>query len=214
MVDNVIPETQNEFSDLDKILQNVRYSLDRSDGNSTGRQDSTEKAFNQGSLKRTHSIPRSQGGKADDPSNVAPAPNNPRSRRPIAVNQYETPEEADELLDEVLRSANRAAKRLDQPQQQAHRMALAQKDYNRQSLPHLPYGSTVESAYLTPSPSAKRDGVSFDTNGATQSQPLNITKQRPQQEHAPPHWPTPPYEENEWAPTAASSIFAAGQMYR
>jgi meiosis induction protein kinase IME2/SME1 len=122
------------------------------------------------------------------------------------MNQYETPEEEDELLDEALRSANRAARRLDTNQ----RGVLAQKDLNRQTLPLLPSESQQLGAYLTPSPSAKKNGVQFNAS----TQPLNIVKKRPEQEHAPPHWPTPPYEENEWASSAAASIFAAGTIYR
>ncbi|KIX04058.1 uncharacterized protein Z518_07611 [Rhinocladiella mackenziei CBS 650.93] len=218
MVDSVIPEGNNDFSDLDQILQNVRYSLDRNEPESIPRRSSTELLSNQGTLKRTHSVPRSQGSRSSENPNPAPvAPVNTRSRRPLQINQYETPEEADELLDEALRSANRVVKRLDQShpsKDQSHRTALAQKDYNRQSLPHIPSNPALQGAYLTPSPSAKRNGVQFNSSTGHQAQPLNITKKRAEYEHAPPHWPTPPYEENEWASAAANSIFAAGSMYR
>lgn len=218
MVDSIIPETTNtDFSDLDKILQNVRYSLDRNETEPGQRRSPTELPYNQGSLKRTHSVPRSQGSRSSENPNQAPAPapTAMRSRRPLQINQYETPEEADELLDEALRSASRVAKRLDQSKEQPHRTALAHKDYNRQSLPHIASASILQDPYLTPSPSAKRNGVQFNPSNGHQTQPLNITKQRPEHEHVPPHWPTPPYEENEWAAAAASSIFAAGSsIYR
>ncbi|KIW77345.1 hypothetical protein Z517_09791 [Fonsecaea pedrosoi CBS 271.37] len=218
MVDSVIPEGNNDFSDLDKILQNVRYSLDRAEPDSLHRKSSTEVVSNSGTLKRTHSVPRSQGSRSSENVSQVPAPPNNRTRRPLQINQYETPEEADELLDEALRSAHRAVRRLDQttiyPKDQAQRTALAQKDYNRQSLPQLPSNPALHGAYLTPSPSAKRNGVQFSSDAGSQAEPLNITKKRNEYEHAPSHWPTPPYEENEWASAAANSIFAAGQMFR
>ncbi|OCT54218.1 putative serine/threonine-protein kinase [Cladophialophora carrionii] len=218
MVDSAIPEVNHDFSDLDKILQNVRYSLDRAEPEMGHRKSSTEVTSNQGSLKRTHSVPRSQGSRSSENLAQVPAPTNNRiSRRPIAINQYETPEEADELLDEALRSAQRAVRRLDQkgyPKDQAQRHALAQKDYNRQSLPQIPSNPALHGAYLTPSPSAKRDGVHFNSNTTSTVQPLNITKKRSEHDHVPSHWPTPPYEENDWASAAANSILATGQMYR
>lgn len=218
MVDNVIPEANNDFSDLDQILQNVRYSLDRPDGQGANGKSSGN-VSNTGSLKRTHSVPRSQGSRSGENTTSAPAPANARSRRPLQINQYETPEEADELLDEALRSANKAVKRLDhntRSNQQLSRTALAQKDYNRQSLPPVPSGAALhgQGAYLTPSPSAKKNGVQFDPSSLHGTQPLNISKQRPEQEHAPSHWPTPPYEDNDWAASAANSIFTAGSVYR
>ncbi|KAI1612874.1 male germ cell-associated kinase [Exophiala viscosa] len=223
MVDSVIPENNNDFSDLDKILQNVRYSLDRNDSGAKPRSTSTEVSSNQGSLKRTHSVPRSSRSSENVNSTTAAA-NAPastvavaRTRRPLQINQYETPEEADELLDEAMRSANRAVRRLDTnvpSKEQTQRTVLAQKDYNRQSLPHITSNPTMQGAYLTPSPSAKRNGVSFNANTSNPTLPLNITKTRKDQDHVPALWPTPPYEENEWAAAAANSIFAAGSIYR
>lgn len=224
MVDSVIPETNNDFSDLDKILQNVRYSLDRNDSETSQRKTSAEVASNQGTLKRTHSVPRSQGSRSSEnlnnntaAANSATSTTAARTRRPLQINQYETPEEADELLDEMLRSANRAVRRLDQnvpSREQTQRTVLAQKDYNRQSLPHITSNPAPQGAYLTPSPSAKRNGVQFSSSTSVPAQPLNITKKRNEQEHVPALWPTPPYEENEWAAAAANSIFAAGSIYR
>ena len=207
IVDNIIPEGQNDFSDLDQMLQSVRYSLDRADGEPRNR--GGESHSNQGSLKRTHSVPRSQASQSGE-TPTATTPVASRPRRAIQMNQFQTPEEEDELLDEALRSANRAARRLDT---NLPRGVLAHKDINRQTLPQMPIDPQQQGAYLTPSPSAKKNGVQF--NGyANITQPLNITKKRPEHEHVPPHWPTPPYEENEWASSAAASIFASGNTYR
>ena len=202
MVDNILPQASNDFSDLDKMLQSVRYSLDRPEGDHRP----GEPHSNNSTLKRTHSVPRSQASQSGDSTPNTMTPVASRPRRAIQMKHYETPEEEDELLDEALRSANRAANRLDQP-----RSILAQKDLNRQTLPAMPAN---HGAYLTPSHSAKKDGVQFNAGYANITQPLNITKQRPDQQHVPPHWPTPPYEENEWASSAAASIFAAGSVYR
>jgi meiosis induction protein kinase IME2/SME1 len=218
MVDSAIPEVNQDFSDLDKILQNVRYSLDRAEPETAYRKSSTEVSSNQGSLKRTHSVPRSQGNRSSENLAQIPAPTSNRmSRRPIAINQYETPEEADELLDEALRSAHRAVRRMDQnghTKEPSQRNALAHKDYNRQSVPQVPSNPALHGAYLTPSPSAKRNGVQFNSNTGSSVQPLNITKKRNEHEHVPPHWPTPPYEENDWAASASNSILTTSQMYR
>ena len=209
IVDNIIPEGQNDFSDLDQMLQSVRYSLDRPDREARSRPG--ESHSNQSTLKRTHSVPRSQASQSDQVTPVATVPAASRPRRAIQMNHYETPEEEDELLDEALRSANRAARRLDTNQQ---RGILAQKDINRQTLAQLPSDYQQQGAYLTPSPSAKQNGVQFDAGYLNATQPLNIVKKRSDHEHVPPHWPTPPYEENEWASSAAASIFAAGTTYR
>ena len=215
IVDNIIPEGPNDFSDLDQMLQSVRYSLDRPD---EPRHRSSEPGSNQSTLKRTHSVPRSQQSQSsDNATQTITAPTARPQRRTIQMNQFQTPEEEDELLDEALRSANRAARRLDQyPGQNQNRSVLAHKDLNRQPLSQAPGNQLPSGAYLTPSPSAKRNSVPFDPHNMTPAQPLNILK-RPEYEHAPSHWPTPPYDDNEWASAAAASVYAtgaAGTTYR
>lgn len=204
IVDSIIPENQNDFSDLDNLLQSVRYSLDRPARENTNANGETRS--NQSTLKRTHSVPRSSQSR-EDSTITAPKPS-ARNRKSIPQNFYDTPEEEDELLDEALRSANRAVRRLNQPKAAEH-----QKQSIRKPLTHLSANPAPQAACLTPSPSAKRNGVEFDANSTTPTKPLNI-QQRKQYEHAPPHWPTPPYEENEWASAAAASIYAAGNTYR
>ena len=216
MVDNVIPEGNTDFADLDTILQNVRYSLDHDGPEHTERSSSTEANSSQATLKRTHSIPRPQENRSAENLAQVPAPSNSRPRRSVPINKYETPEEADELLDEALRSAQRVARRLDKTthsKEQLQRATLAQKDYNKQSPPQIPSNPALHGAYLTPSPSAKRNGVHFHSTTGTSVEPLNI-KKRTEFEHVPPHFPTPPYEDNDWFSQAANPIYAAGQIYR
>ena len=208
IVDSIIPAGQNDFSDLDQMLQSVRYSLDHPEGGLSNR--TGESYLNHSTLKRTHSIPRSQASQSGDAA-IPAAPVTSRPRRAIQINHFQTPEEEDELLDEALRSANRAARRLDTNQQ---RGVLAQKDINRQPLPPIPSNPQMQSDYPTPSPSAKQNGVQFNGGYPGTTQPLNIVKQRPQHEHVPPHWPTPPYAENEWASSGAPGIFTTGSTYR
>jgi meiosis induction protein kinase IME2/SME1 len=47
-----------------------------------------------------------------------------------------------------------------------------------------------------------------------QVSPIDIKKGPYQQDGSTSKWPTPPYEENEWAAAAAASIYAAGAAYR
>ena len=218
MASGIVPE--NEFTDLDKALQSVRYSLDR--------QTNEPRALPviptpSPSLHRQHSVTRTNSGRATE-SNTITTPISSRTRRALQmtshpVHRYETPEEEDELLDEVLNTTNAAAARLAQYsllEEKKHRSALMQKDDNGQSMPRvqMPGDGPVPTAYPTPSPSAKRDGVLFGKTSITNSQPVDIAKQRPEAEHINPQWPTPPYEENEWGAAAAASIFAAGMVYR
>ena len=123
------------------------------------------------------------------------------------VHHYETPEEEDELLDEALNSATRAVKSLDHTSnvdKQQQRTILGQKTQNRPTV-DIPTHYVSQDAYPTPSPSAKRNGVFFGQEAVTPAQPLNISKQRKDNQQDASHWPTPPYEENGWA----NSVFAA-----
>lgn len=210
IVDSIIPENGgNDFTELDKALQSVRYSLEQQErpAQPTRYMTSPEPASPQSTLKRMHSIPNAQSSTAMTPSSIAPISS--RTRRALQmtshpVHHYETPEEEDELLDEVLNSATRAVKRLDHTSKLDERTDLGQKDQNRQTV-QMPTHYVSQDPYPTPSPSAKRNGVLFGEEAATPAQPLNITKQRTENQHGASHWPTPPYEENEWA----NSVFAA-----
>lgn len=223
VVDNVLAESANpnDFTDLDKALQNVRYSLERprlaNDGAQSYSNSHSNGHSNHATLKRQHSTPQVPASQSAENLVSSVTPVSTRTRRALQmathpVHQYETPEEEDELLDEVLNSTHRAARRLDhhhKTDEQKHRVALKQRDDNRQTLPYFSHLATPES-YATPSPSAKCDGVLFGQETATPSQPLNITKNRSENDHVNSLWPTPPYEENEWATAAKASIFATG----
>ncbi|KAB8290238.1 hypothetical protein EYC80_011106 [Monilinia laxa] len=133
---------------------------------------------------------------ADIPRSVAPIPTRNRRSQIPGVQQYETPDEEDELLDEALTSVKKPIKRGNSVQTD-HRKPLRQSHSN-----------TGLNPYPTPSPSANGNTVLF-------GQGLNNASPTPK-----PHGPnkqssTPPYdyEENEWAASAAASIFAAQNRF-
>lgn len=201
-----VPElgTERDFTELDKALQSVRYSLEHPTRETRALPVMPTQPA---SLKRLHSLPQADGGNVGETTTTV-TPISSRTRRALQmtshpVHRYETPEEEDELLDEVLNSANAAAKQLAQysrAEEKKRRTALMQRDTNHQAVPkiQLPADVAVSAAYPTPSPSAKRDGVLFGQESVTPTQPVTIAKQRPDFEHIDPQWPTPPYEENEW----------------
>ncbi|KAL9583370.1 MAG: hypothetical protein Q9212_002743 [Teloschistes hypoglaucus] len=129
---------------------------------------------------------------------------------------YDTPDEEDELLDEALHSASKAATGMDRwcRAQQGKRIAMSHKDANQQPASQSVERSSAVCPYPTPSPSAKGNGIAFSQNLlANPAQPININRTRAKEDISP-KWPTPPYEENEWAAAAAASIFAAGSLYQ
>ena len=228
VVDNVLTEsgTQNDFTDLDRALQNVRYSLERprvaNDGAQSYSNGHSNAYSNHATLKRQHSTPQVPAVQSTENLVSSMTPVSTRTRRALQmathpVLQYETPEEEDELLDEVLNSTHRAARRLDhhhKADEQKQRVTLKQKDDHRHNLPFFSHHLATPDSYPTPSPSAMRDGVLFGQEAATPSQPLPITKKRSENEHINSLWPTPPYEENEWAAAATASIFATASGRR
>jgi meiosis induction protein kinase IME2/SME1 len=196
VVDNIgnvtNPATGNDLADLDKALQNVRNSLEASHNGKT---------HGNGFLKRNDSLPRShernQGGAAGTTT-----PSRPRklANKSGSNLHYDTPDEEEELLDEALANAHKAARNLDNHAQPGHY--------------HTPANAArAQMSYLTPSSSAHKHGVAYPQAGYT-SKPMNITKPRQDPKNYTSQWPTPPYEESEWAQAAAASIFAAQAAYR
>ncbi|KAM5464251.1 Serine/threonine protein kinase [Microsporum audouinii] len=184
---------KNGFADLDKALQNVKYSLD----NGTNPQQST-------STSQVPSPAQSTGaGAASTAQSPVAGPISSRTRRALQlssrpVQRYETPEEEDELLQEVLYSTTNAARHLlaDQPeptidehvyhqQQRQHHLQQQQKLQQKQQpntypfvdtdtdtpMQHTPSIRTVDDScraghnpYPTPSPTARRDALGMNMN--------------------------------------------------
>jgi len=164
--------------------------------------------------QRHHSLPHGQESR---PSENGPGgPISSRTRRALQKqsnpsNRYETPNEEEELLDEVLNSTAKAAKRLEGREQKSS----APSQSSRPSMGQSSSDVGPSASYLTPSPSANRDGVNFGQDQyATPSKPMDISKPTPPKEQVNSKWPTPPYDENDWAAAATASIFATQTMYR
>lgn len=177
------------------------------------------------SSDRHHSLPQGQVSRSMENAMVAGASAGPvssRTRRALHLStqpshMYETPDEEDELLHEALNSAQKSVKDIDHRKRaddSRYHNSQSGKEKTRQVLQHTANNEVTLNPYPTPSPSAKRNGILFSQNLMSEpTTPLNITKARPKEE-VNPTWPTPPYEENEWAASAAASIFAAGSIYQ
>ena len=191
-----MPTNADEFKDLDRALRNVRYSVEHTTPLNVG--NTAAARLNLAQAKR-HSLPQGHQTRSVGDltlSNPA-APISTRTRRALQmsthpVHRYETPDEEEELLDEMLASTQRANHRL-----------------NADRSPLRPSASNLglSNPYPTPSPSAKRNSVGF----GPVPRPVDIQHAKGQEE---PKWPTPPYDENEWATAAAASIYAAGAAYQ
>lgn len=180
------------YEALDKALRNVQQNLDSSTGNPP---PPPSHAISPSSvLKRHHSLPgQQQASRSVD--NLRSTPIGQRARRsqvPGGARQYDTPDEEDELIDEASTPTQRVTKR---------------NGDHRQPLRHSNSNLALSNPYPTPSPSASGNAVLFGhgVNQSTPSKPAQVNKQSS----------TPPYdyEENEWAASAAASIFAAGNRF-
>ncbi|GAM83543.1 hypothetical protein ANO11243_015310 [Dothideomycetidae sp. 11243] len=200
------PSKDSGFAELDTILNNVRYSIE---GNKPlpdlpAKQPHRTPSFN--SIRRLGSLHKSIEQQHDQSTSVS------RTRRSIRHTlrpdrRYETPDEEDELLDEALASANQIAKTLDR----TSRAKASAKD--KTSVNAMPSDRSSE-PYLTPSPSKENNSIAFrQLERSAPSKPLDI-KKTPQKASLNPQWPTPPYEDSDWASTAAASILAAQAYLR
>lgn len=210
IVDQPAPITESQvntsFTELDKALQNVRYSLDAANQLALATKPRLPSNPASSMLKRHHSVPHGQESRSTD-SLGQPISSRTRKgaqRQTNGSHRYETPDEEDELLSEALASAHKAAKKLDRNARRGVE--------NKPPIPHSVSDMTMGGSYLTPSPSANRNGVSFHNSYITPVKPLEISKTRPSERNAPvDKWPTPPYDDSDWAASAAASIFAASQ---
>ncbi|KAG5985502.1 hypothetical protein E4U54_006010, partial [Claviceps lovelessii] len=187
------------YESLDKALRDVQGNLD---GRSAAVPASHLIAFNS-KLKRHHSLPQQQARSVDNLIGAARgAPVSSRTRRAQAaqgVQQYDVPNEEEELLDEALTSARGAMRRLDG--------VLSSKPL-RQSVSNI--GFTSPQPYPSPAPSANGSQIHYsDSHEALTPKPLEWNKKSDSQYK----WPTPPYEGSEWGASASASIWAAGSRF-
>lgn len=198
------------YIDLEKQLKSVRSSLENDANAKSGAQKHTPAYTNNGMLKRHHST-----GSKD---RSAPAPRNRKTANKQSHSNlhYDTPDEEDELLDEALASARRAASNLDHA-------GKARGQYNSMLTPDQQMTDAAHS-YLTPSSSANRNTIAYGHTDY-QSKPLVSHSAMPGQQQQ--QWHTPPYENDkknamndpwnntgsDWASSTMGTIFAASKMY-
>lgn len=210
---NIGDSNSSGLSELDKALQNVRYEPNRSIH--PVQPTSTTTLLKRLSMPTKHAHPANEVSPAMSSTN-GPVPSRVRRAYPSAHNpahRYETPEEEDELLEEVLHSTQKAARQLARPY--ADSLTTASPKEDGLQTPSI-HNSTLPlpNPYPTPSPSAKRNGVSF---GYSEDSPVRQREPNGTKIEADTirQWPTPPYGENEWSSSAAASIFAAaGSIWR
>lgn len=185
------------YEALDKALRNVQQNLDSSQAGAPT--PPSHLVTPSSVLKRHHSLPQQQARSVDNlRSGAGPISSRTRRGQTHGVRQYDTPDEEDELLDEALSNTHKAMKRLDRNS--------IQND-NRQPLRHSNSNLGLSNPYPTPSPSANGNTVLFG-QGLSNETPSKAPPNNKQSS-------TPPYdyEENEWAASAAASIFAAQNRF-
>ena len=186
------------YESLDRALRDVQGNID-----SRSPMPASHQPTSNSKLKRHHSLPQHQPRSVDNligAARAGPGPVSSRTRRAAAahgVQQYEVPDEEDELLDEALTSASRAMRRMDGTNKPL-----------RQSASNL--GLVSPHPYPSPSPSASGSQVLYgDGHEALTPKPLDLSRKADGQYK----WPTPPYEGSEWAAAASASIWAAGSRF-
>jgi len=210
------PPQDPGFAELDRALQNVRYSLDVAGavGPTVNVPKHPTRVSSNPALKRHYSLPSDEGRQL--PAPPASGPVSGRTRRSLRHQnpsyRYETPDEEDELLDEAISSAHQAASRLDSLPPK-HKVGAYQQ--SRPPLGHVTSDPGCSAPYLTPSPSKDNIGASFGSHDHTPTKAMDIPHLRTQKSGAlTPQWPTPPYDEGNWAAAAAASIFATQAAYQ
>ena len=184
------------YEALDKALRNVQHNLD-SPQVTSGPVPPHHATDPEGALKRHHSLPKQQARSVDNLRAVAPAAGRTRRSQVHGATRYETPDEEDELLDEVLTSTRKVMKRMDR-----NSVPSEARQPLRQSQSNL----AMSNPYPTPSPSANSRSVYFNQGNTTPTPKVQTAIKQSS---------TPPYdhEENEWAASAAASIFAAQNRF-
>lgn len=202
----------SDTSELDTALQNVKYALDTSTPSNVPVQLASPAET---PYKRSTMPPGSIRSVSDGPypmnSSNGIVPGRTRRAMQMAnhpVHRYETPEEEDELLDEALHSANKAARSL---AAQAYFVDDGTANYSHQPMMGNNGGQPLPSPYPTPSPSGKCENVFFGQNDDSPSRRDFESKLHNGSLNR--QWPTPPYEEDEWT-NSNSGMLAAGPTYR
>jgi meiosis induction protein kinase IME2/SME1 len=201
------------YEALEKALRVVQNNLDQSPGFAP--MPPTHQINPSSMLKRHHSLPQQQQSRSVSVDNVsatsrATGPVSGRTRRAHAgARQYDTPDEEEELLDEASKT-NKSVQRVDRNSTDSSNYLTPHRHPLRQSNSNV----GLSNPYPTPSPSANGNTALFgQDNMVGSTKPLDISKRSSAANDSEYKWPTPPYEENEWAASAAASIFAVGNRF-
>ena len=208
---------------LDKALRVVKNNLDGSATNSGYAPVPPAHQINPAvAMKRNPSLHQHQQTRSADNLNGAvraSAPISSRTRRSQAVvggprNQYETPDEEEELLDEALTSAQRAMKRLDRNSSQDLLMTGCNDQVQGHRIRQSQSKPSIMNPYPTPSPTANGNAIMFNQGLApTSHAQQDHNMQRDQYENRQKWQTTPPYNDNDWSDAAVASIWAAGNRF-
>lgn len=201
-----------ELSDLDQALQSIKY------GSESSSPPAQPTVAPNNTLAKRQSVPNVSLRSTTESANptAGPAPSPSRTWRATQMSQnpvhrYETPEEEDELLDEALHCANTVASRLAHGYEDDS-STVDGLESNQSTLVNASARSL--NPYPTPSPSAKRDGVSFGHRDLTPTGADGAGIGKREDDTSSCQWPTPPYGDDEWASTVAASILASGSHIR
>jgi meiosis induction protein kinase IME2/SME1 len=187
------------YSELDKALNGPRSSWELPPIGVSAPPAANGKTSYEQNLKRHHST----GSKAR--STVNPKVRRAQSKASNPNLQYDTPNEADELLDEALASARMAANQLDFASE-------------RKPVPsHLVPERGASNQYLM-TPAASANGPAKGTTfGTYQTNGKQVEVRYPTQTPHQSTWPTPPYDQSErqedwdsmhtWALSTLNSVF-------
>lgn len=187
------PLPNNTYESLDRAVRDSHQSLDMAPAPPAHQTSLTP------SLKRHHSLgPQHQTRSVDNLHSAShgAGPISSRTRRAQAtqgVHHYDAPDEEDELLDEVLTSTHRAMKKM---------------ETTRKPLRQTVSNIVLADPYPTPSPSTSSHAILFADGQAATPKPLDLNKKTTEYK-----WPTPPYDESDWAASASASIWAAGSRF-
>jgi len=200
------PSKDSGFAELDKVLETVRDGLEKPSV-TPPKQPHRTSSFS--SLFRTSPFSKSKDQTSTDMNDK----NRKTIRHILAQDKrYDVPAEADELLNEALKSANHVAHKLDTqlPVKTPERSQISVQDMTPDASP------TAKLTYLTPSPSYENNAVHF---GVAQNVAMS-KMMKPSVSVITSHqqrWPTPPAEtdmEHAWAASASASICAVSNAWR
>lgn len=208
---------------LDKALRVVKNNLDGSATNGGYAPVPPAHQINPAvAMKRNPSLHQHQQTRSADNLNGsirASAPVSSRTRRSQAVvggprNQYETPDEEEELLDEALTSAQRAMKRLDRNSSQDLLMTGCNDQVQGHRIRQSQSKPSIMNPYPTPSPTASGNAIMFNQGLApTSHAQQDHNMQHDEYENRQKWQTTPPYNDNDWSDAAVASIWAAGNRF-